>query len=226
MSLRVKAFKDVLLKGCERAARKFALRQWPARSDIVYFNPFPEHYAVAEAVMLLKGQGVVLPEVSRHVVARLGRARQGRPRGKGNGGRFDLGVFSVSGRPLAVAEYKWFWNSIEKDAKAVAGVASQLARPPRGFVVVMGAIGPKDLQQEVRGAEPSRATLTKQRNTLESKLCARLERLVNDVGAHGIAFSKVVKCRVVEPGSADTWALFQAVVGELRANWRKVAGRR
>jgi len=139
-------------------------------------------------------------------------------------GASTLALFSAAGRPLAVAEYKWFWNSIEKDAKAVAGVATQLTRPPRGFVVVMGAVGPKYLDPDVE-VDASRAILTMQRSTMKSRLKARLKKRVQDVGAAGVAYSKVIECRVVEPGTADTWAYFQAVIGELGVTHRQKAAK-
>lgn len=148
MTFRVEAFMERLTDGCESAARTFGLRQWDPNEVALPLQPFPESFAVAEAVRKLQGtpgpvaSGFrVMPEVVRHEVLRrlgVGPDEPDEPGLKAENGRYDLVAWGSDKSPLAAVEFKWQWGNHLADVENLQALARHGVH---GFMCLLGVDG-------------------------------------------------------------------------------------
>jgi hypothetical protein len=187
----------VFATSCTATARAIGLRTSNSQAGKTYHNPFPEHYAVAEAVKRLRAAGFrVMPEAVRHEVFRLGGAGPGSPGKKPPRGRYDLVAWSKTGKPLAALELKWQWSNIEDDANALRVINSKINC--HSFVGIMAV---HDTKQGVHGV-------------LENRI-GTLRTLKLDIVSE--RFSQAVDCKCFEAGSNVKSKIFQAAIMQIVA---------
>lgn len=188
----VSDFMQVFATSCASTARDIGLRTSNSQAGTSYDNPFPENYAVAEAVKRLRKVGFkVMPEAIRHEVFRRGDAGQGSPGKKPPRGRYDLVAWSAAGKPLAAIELKWQWNNIKPDANAMRVLNKRLGC--YGFIGIMAVNDTKEgahelLERRIEGLRTSKL----------------------DIGAKH--FSQAVHCECIQAGLKVRNKIFQAAV--------------
>jgi hypothetical protein len=165
-------FMTIVSDACASAARTYGFRTWNARSGTLYANPFPEVFATAESVRMLKKQGFrVMPEVAVHEVLRKGGVGRGAPGKRGINGRFDVTAWNADGTPAAVLELKWKWNSVAADVARL--VITRRKIEVRTFLGILAA------------------------EASQSKTEQLLKKRIDDLEKHGVRVARHATCRGV-----------------------------
>lgn len=201
MGFQIDAFMERLLKGCETAARTYGLRQWDPGEVAHPIQPFPESFAVAEAVRKLQGtpgpvaSGAfrVMPEVVRHEVTRRLGLDTSADWVKAKNGRYDLVAWGTDRRPIAAAEFKWQWANHLPDVENLRVLARHGVY---GVMVLLGVDGKAKSATDV------------------------LTDKVEKIGTRGREkFGKVLEVRVSEAGRVLARnQRFQAVAVEIKGD--------
>lgn len=192
----IRRFQRVFATSCAATARNIGLRKFRSKSDADYHNPFPELYAVAEAVKRLrKGGFLVMPEVMRDVVRTAASVKAGNPGNKAKLGRYDLVAWTQARKPAAILELKWMWNNAAHDVSSVRTASRQAGC--HGFMAIM-AIG-------------------EDHDAPGKRLQARLKALgTSKEWLFDPVYSDVVNCDSFSAGRPVKSWYFQAVVARVR----------
>jgi hypothetical protein len=221
MAFDARRFMTLAAKGCASAARIHGFRTWESRARHSYANPFPEAYATAEIVRLLKAKGFrAMPEVVVREVLKKGEAGPGSRGKRGAGGRFDVTAWNAAGRPIAALELKWQWNSLAGDVSRLCIAQRQVGL--RTFVAVLAG---EKTKEGTRGVLERRiADLSKHKVTIGKPVYGRSANCAEFEGGATCGEPRFFGCVIVEIVATPVTRCAPRTVGPAKAAREHLAG--